>query len=86
MFPDRIPDPVSFRSDRIPFQLSNHPPSIRPLLLTSRHNSSRVVAMTPAKDPDALRRELVGWYLYDFANSAFFQSAMTVRARSSRLG
>ena len=42
--------------------------------------------MTPAKDPEALRRELVGWYLYDFANSAFFQSAMTVRARSTRLG
>ena len=33
----------------------------------------------PGKDPAALRRELVGWYIYDFANSAFFQSAMTVR-------
>ena len=42
--------------------------------------------MTPTKDTEALRRELVGWYLYDFANSAFFQSAMTVRARSTRLG
>lgn len=75
MFPDRITE------------CTNHPPSTQTVVtFASRHNSSRVVAMTPAKDPDALRRELVGWYLYDFANSAFFQSAMTVRARSSRLG
>ena len=30
-------------------------------------------------DPLALKRELWGWYLYDFANSAFFQSAGAVR-------
>ena len=32
-----------------------------------------------SKDPEALKRELWGWYAYDFANSAFFQSAGTVR-------
>ena len=31
--------------------------------------------MTPAD----LKREREGWYLYDFANSAFFQAAATVR-------
>ena len=31
--------------------------------------------MTPAE----LKREREGWYLYDFANSAFFQAAATVR-------
>jgi|TARA_B110000259_G_scaffold62273_1_gene73723 MFS-type transporter involved in bile tolerance (Atg22 family) len=39
--------------------------------------------MAPAKDPALLRRELVGWYIYDFANSAYFQSAMTVRLGTS---
>jgi len=35
--------------------------------------------------PEELKRELQGWYLYDFANSAFFQAAATVRrARPQR--
>ena len=36
-----------------------------------------------SKDPEALKRELWGWYMYDFANSAFFQSAGTVRPSPS---
>ena len=35
--------------------------------------------MTPAE----LKREREGWYLYDFANSAFFQAAATVRRQLS---
>ena len=35
--------------------------------------------MSKERDPDALKRELRAWYIYDFANSAFFQSAATVR-------
>eukprot|EP00740_Mantoniella_antarctica_P000824 CAMPEP_0181394442 /NCGR_PEP_ID=MMETSP1106-20121128/27783_1 /TAXON_ID=81844 /ORGANISM="Mantoniella antarctica, Strain SL-175" /LENGTH=119 /DNA_ID=CAMNT_0023515945 /DNA_START=214 /DNA_END=569 /DNA_ORIENTATION=+ len=35
-------------------------------------------AAKTSKDPEALKRELWGWYMYDFANSAFFQSAGTV--------
>jgi hypothetical protein len=37
-------------------------------------------AAKTSKDPEALKRELWGWYMYDFANSAFFQSAGAVRA------
>ena len=38
-----------------------------------------------AMTPEELKRELQGWYLYDFANSAFFQAAATVRrARPKR--
>jgi MFS-type transporter involved in bile tolerance (Atg22 family) len=36
-------------------------------------------ARAASKHPEALTRELWGWYMYDFANSAFFQSAGTVR-------
>ena len=36
--------------------------------------------MTPAE----LKREREGWYLYDFANSAFFQAAATVRRPTPR--
>ena len=35
------------------------------------------------KDPEALKRELWGWYIYDFANSAFGNSAGGVRAPST---
>lgn len=35
--------------------------------------------MAKGRHPDALKRELRAWYIYDFANSAFFQSAATVR-------
>jgi|TARA_B110000977_G_scaffold125453_1_gene160650 MFS-type transporter involved in bile tolerance (Atg22 family) len=49
--------------------------------LTTHRAQTRTMA--PAKDPALLRRELVGWYIYDFANSAYFQSAMTVRLGTS---
>ena len=35
-------------------------------------------SVNAVKDPDVLKRELQGWYAFDFANSAFFQSAATV--------